>query len=186
MRPEQTRSGGAGIERSCRHDASGWIAGTGPIGGVELFRAWFAGPAYAKHRHDTYAIGLTDRGVQVFDYRGAGRISMPGQVVVLHPDEVHDGNAGTAAGFGYRIVYVEPSHMSEALRSLCGRPYPLPFVREPVSENGLLARAVRRAFAAPLDSLGADGLIADLAEGLLAGEGPGGRPVPSRPRLTVS
>jgi AraC-like DNA-binding protein len=180
MRPEQTRSGGQGLERSCRRNASGWIASDGPVGGVELFRAWFAGPAYAKHRHDTYAIGLTDRGVQVFDYRGAGRVSMPGQVVVLHPDEVHDGNAGTEAGFGYRIVYVEPSHMSEALRSLCGRPYPLPFVREPVSENGLLARAVRRAFAAPLDPLSADALIADLAEGLLAGEGPGGRPVPSR------
>jgi AraC-like DNA-binding protein len=180
MRPEQTRSGGEGLERSCRLDASAWIASEGPVGGVERFRAWFAGPAYAKHRHDTYAIGLTDRGVQAFDYRGAGRISMPGQVVVLHPDEVHDGRAGTEAGFGYRIVYVEPGHISEALRSLCGRPYPLPFVREPVSENGLLARAVRRAFASPLDPLGADGLIADLAEGLLAGEGPGGRPVPAR------
>jgi len=180
MRPEQTRSGGQGLERSCRRDATAWIASEGPVGGVELFRAWFAGPAYAKHRHDTYAIGLTDRGVQAFDYRGAGRISMPGQVVVLHPDEVHDGRAGTEAGFGYRIVYVEPGHMSEALRSLCGRPYPLPFVREPVSRNGLLAGAVRRAFASPLDPLGADGLIADLAEGLLAGEGPGGRPVPAR------
>ena len=180
MRPEQTRSGGVGLERSCRRDPTAWIASEGPVGGVELFRAWFAGPAYAKHRHDTYAIGLTDRGVQVFDYRGAGRVSMPGQVVVLHPDEVHDGNAGTEAGFGYRIVYVEPGHMSEALRSLRGRPYPLPFVREPVSENGVLAQAVRRAFAAPLDPLGADALIADLAEGLLAGEGPGGRPEPSR------
>jgi AraC-like DNA-binding protein len=180
MRPEQTRSGGEGLERLCRRDPTAWIASEGPVGGVELFRAWFAGPAYAKHRHDTYAIGVTDRGVQVFDYRGAGRVSMPGQVVVLHPDEVHDGNAGTEAGFGYRIVYVEPSHMSEALRSLRGRPYPLPFVREPVSENGLLARAVRRAFAAPLDPLGADALIADLAEGLLVGEGPDGRPVPSR------
>jgi AraC-like DNA-binding protein len=180
MRPEQTRSGGAGLERSCREGAGAWIASDGPVGGVELFRAWFAGPAYAKHRHDTYAIGLTDRGVQAFDYRGAGRVSLPGQVVVLHPDEVHDGRAGTEAGFGYRIVYVEPSHMSEALRSVCGRPYPLPFVREPVSRNGLLARAVRRAFASPLDSLGADGLIADLAEGLLAGEGPGGLPAPSR------
>jgi AraC-like DNA-binding protein len=177
---QQTRSGGEGLERSCRHDPTAWIASEGPFGGVELFRAWFAGPAYAKHRHDTYAIGLTDRGVQVFDYRGAGRVSMPGQVVVLHPDEVHDGNAGTKAGFGYRIVYVEPGHMSEALRSLRGRPYPLPFVREPVSENGVLAQAVRRAFAAPLDPLGADALIADLAEGLLAGEGPGGRPEPSR------
>ena len=69
-----------------------------------------------KHRHDTYAIGLTDRGVQIFDYRGSARASMPGQVVVLYPDEVHDGRAGTDEGFGYRIVYVEPSRLAEALR----------------------------------------------------------------------
>jgi AraC-like DNA-binding protein len=180
MRSEQTRSGGEGLERSCREEAGGWIAGDGPVGGVERFRAWFAGEAYHKHRHDTYAIGLTDRGIQVFDYRGAERVATPGQVVVLHPDEVHDGRAGTAAGFGYRIVYVEPARVSDALRGLRGRPGPLPFVREPVSRNRLLAGAIRRAFEAPLDSLAADALVAELAEGLLAAEGGGAWPAASR------
>jgi AraC-like DNA-binding protein len=147
---------------------------------VELFRAWFAGEAYQKHRHDTYAIGLTDRGVQVFDYRGAVQVSTPGRVVVLHPDESHDGRAGTRDGFGYRIVYVEPSRISDALRALCGRPYPLPFVREPVSMNALLAQTIRRAFQAPLEALAVDSLTTDLAEGLLAGEGRSGQPAPSR------
>ena len=82
---------------------------------MELLRAWFAGAAYQKHRHDTYAIGLTDLGVQVFDYRGATRTAMPGEVVALYPDEVHDGRAGTGEGFGYRIIYVEPAQLSEAL-----------------------------------------------------------------------
>jgi AraC-like DNA-binding protein len=180
MRSEQTRSGGQGLERSCREEVGGWIAGDGPVGGVERFRAWFVGEAYHKHRHDTYAIGLTDRGIQAFDYRGAGRVATPGQVVVLHPDEVHDGRAGTADGFGYRIVYVEPARMSDALRDLRGRPGPLPFVREPVSHNGLLAGAIRRAFEAPLDSLAADFLVAELAEGLLAAEGGSARPAASR------
>lgn len=180
MPPEQTRSGGAGLERSCRPGRQAWIASEGPVGGVELFRAWFAGPAYAKHRHDTYAIGLTDRGVQVFDYRGAGRVSTPGQVVVLHPDEVHDGNAGTDAGFGYRIVYVEPARMAEALRAVRGRPGPLPFVREPVSRNGRLARAVERAFLAPLEPLAVADLVVDLADGLLAAAGAGGEAAASR------
>jgi len=150
------------------------------VGGVELFRAWFAGPAYAKHRHDTYAIGLTDRGVQVFDYRGAGRVSTPGQVVVLHPDEVHDGNPGTDAGFGYRIVYVEPARMAEALRAVRGRPGPLPFVREPVSRNGRLARAVERAFLSPLEPLAVADLVVDLAGGLLVAAGAGGEAAASR------
>jgi AraC-like DNA-binding protein len=182
---EQTRSGGTGLERSCEGRPGGaWIASEGPVGGVERFRAWLGREAYDKHRHDTYAIGLTDRGVQVFDYRGAERVSTPGQVVVLHPDERHDGRAGTRDGFGYRIVYVEPSRIAEALRVLCGRARPLPFVREPVSTHPGLTRAVRRAFAGPLDPLEADGLVVDLAEGLLAGEGSAG-PAPA-PRIDVA
>jgi len=137
--------------------------------------------AYAKHRHDTYAICLTDCGVQVFDYRGSTRASTPGQVVVLYPDEIHDGRAGTDDGFGYRIIYVEPSHLSDALRMLCGRAYPLPFISEPVLTNAKLAQAVRRAFESEvlLEPLAVDSIVVDLAEGLLAAERGGGRPVTS-------
>lgn len=170
MRVQATRSGGEGLERSCSPAVDGWIASAGPAGGVEVFRAWFAGEAYQKHRHDTYAIGVTDCGVQVFDYRGSARVSTPGQVVVLHPDEAHDGRAGTDEGFGYRIVYVEPSRLAEALRILRGKPSPLPFVKDAVSANPRLAQAVRNAFRAPLESLAVDGLVVELAEGLTAAE----------------
>jgi AraC-like DNA-binding protein len=175
-----TRSGGESLERSCGRAVVDWITSTEPVGGVALLRAWFAGNAYAKHRHDTYAIGLTDCGVQVFDYRGSVQVSIPGQVVVLYPDEIHDGRAGTEDGFGYQIMYVEPSQLSEALKVLCGRPYPLPFVREVVSTNATLAQAVRGAFQSPLESLAVDSLMLDLAEGLLAGEQRGGRPMASQ------
>jgi AraC-like DNA-binding protein len=185
MRSKEARSGGEGLERSCKPAVAGRIASTRPVEGVELFRAWFPGEAYHKHRHDTYAIGLTDCGVQVFDYRGSTRISTPGQVVVLYPDEVHDGRAGTEEGFGYRILYVEPSHLAEALRVLRGRPCPLPFVGEPVSTNARLSRAVEEAFRAPLESLWVDSLMVDLAEGLMAGAQDGGRP-PARQRVDVS
>jgi AraC-like DNA-binding protein len=181
MRSKETRSGGEGLERSCERTVTSWIASTDPANGVELFRAWFAGEAYQKHRHDTYAIGLTDRGVQVFDYRGSVRTSTPGEVVVLYPDEAHDGRAGSDDGFGYRIVYVEPSRLTEALRVLRGRPYPLPFLHDPVSKNATLAHAVEEAFRGPLDSLAVDSLIVGLAEGLTAREHRGGgRPVVSR------
>lgn len=40
---------------------------------------WCAGEAYANHRHDTHAVGLTDCGVQVFGYRVAVRASTPGR-----------------------------------------------------------------------------------------------------------
>jgi hypothetical protein len=36
---------------------------------------------------------VTERGVQGFDYRGRSDVSLPGEVVILHPDELHDGRA---------------------------------------------------------------------------------------------
>ena len=46
MRLKETKSAGAGLERSCQGRVSSWIASATPMEGVELFRAWFAGEAY--------------------------------------------------------------------------------------------------------------------------------------------
>jgi AraC-like DNA-binding protein len=135
--------------------------------GVEFLEAWFQGPAYHKHRHDTYAVCLTTSGVQAFDYRGVARISTPGQVVVLHPDELHDGNAATAAGFGYRILYVEPALIFEAAQVLCSRACGLPFVPEPVTISAKLSAAIAGAFGGTREPLAIDSLIVQLAEGLI-------------------
>lgn len=166
-----------GLERSC--DAREWVRGRGPVAGVELLRAWFRGRAFSRHRHDTYAIGVTETGVQVFDYRGHVERCVPGDVVVLHPDEAHDGRAGGDDGFGYRIVYVEPARIAAAVRAIRGRPAALPFAREPVSRSPTLARAVTAAFVAPAEPLALDALVLRLAEGLIEGDadaGPSGSP----------
>jgi AraC-like DNA-binding protein len=153
--------------------------------GVEFLQAWFQGAAYRTHRHDTYAICLTTDGVQVFDYRGAAEVSVPGQVVVLHPDEPHDGRAGTEAGFGYRILYVEPALVFEAVRALRGRAGPLPFVRRPVVDSRRLAAAVTGAFGSTREPLAIDSLVAQLAEGLLEAD-PQSRQVAGAIRLDAA
>src|ERR687885_661737 len=142
-------SAGEGLEGSC----GDWLRSRGPIGGVELLQAHFGGRGFAPHRHDTYGIAVTDLGVQTFDYRGSVQHSLPGQVTVLHPDEEHDGRAGTESGFGYRIVYVAPAQISVAVRAITGRPTSLPFVREPVAASPVLARAVAEAFGSDLEPL---------------------------------
>src|SRR5438093_13687769 len=122
---------GTGLERSCEATGSGWLRSRKLWDGVQLLQGWCAGHGFDRHRHATYAIGLTDVGVQAFDYRGVTEVSTPGKVVVLHPDEPHDGRAGTPAGFGYRIVYVPPARIHEAARATPGRPWALPSAREP-------------------------------------------------------
>jgi AraC-like DNA-binding protein len=105
--------------------------------GIERLQARFVGQAFSPHRHDTYAIGITSFGVQTFHYRGERRHCLPGQCHVLHPDEVHDGGAGTAAGFGYRIVYIDPSLVQQALGGQS-----LPFVADPIVEKSFVQRAL--------------------------------------------
>src|SRR3954468_14914444 len=119
MQPMLRSPHGPGLERSC--ESQDWVRSRGPFGGVELLRAWFGGRGYESHRHDTYAIGVTEVGVQQFDYRGRVETSLRGQVTVLHPDETHDGRSGDDAGFGYRIVYVEPARIAAALPAITGR-----------------------------------------------------------------
>lgn len=107
--------------------------------GIERAQAHFYGRAFSPHRHDTYAVGITIAGVQTFKYRGELRHCLPGQCHILHPDELHDGAAAGDAGFGYRILYIQPALIQQALQ---GRP--LPFVATPVIDMARLP-AVRPA-----------------------------------------
>src|SRR5256885_7661159 len=97
--------------------------------GVERAEVYLSTCAFSPHRHDTYAIGVTTAGVQTFGYRGSRCVCLPGQLHVLHPDEAHDGAAGTEDGFSYRILYIAPELIRGAL---AGRA--LPFVADPVQE----------------------------------------------------
>jgi AraC-like DNA-binding protein len=114
------------LERSCNRRRDAIRFGTGAPG-LERAEVYLSAFAFEPHRHDTYAIGITTAGVQTFRYRGTGRFSLPGQLVILHPDETHDGAAGTDEGFGYRSIYVAPELIRDALGGS-----PLPFVADPV------------------------------------------------------
>jgi AraC-like DNA-binding protein len=140
------------------------------VAGIERLQAWFSGRGFTSHRHATYAIGITDDGVQTFDYRGSVAQSVRGQVVVLHPDEPHDGRAGDDRGFGYRILYVRPELIAAAAEVLAGRGTSLPFAPEPVLTDPWLSAAVASAFHEDLEPLAVDGLSLALAAGLRRAE----------------
>jgi AraC-like DNA-binding protein len=156
------------LERSCGPARCDWIRLAPAQPGLERIEAYFAGHAYDPHRHDTYAIGYTLGGVQSFDYRGARADSLTGNVLVLHPDEVHDGRAGAETGFRYRMLYIEPRLVRDALGS---RATSLPYVRAAVSADARLLAALRPALDdldRPLEALETDHVVLAIAEALLA------------------
>ena len=133
-------------------------------GKLNRIEASFSGKAFSPHRHDTYAIGITLDGIQTFDYRGHTRHSLPGQVVVLHPDEIHDGRAGNDGGFRYRTLYLHPQHVQEILDGM-----PLPFIKNGISTNNGLRRSVTNLledYDRPLSELEHDDFIYDLVQSL--------------------
>jgi AraC-like DNA-binding protein len=153
------------LERSCtpRRDSIRFGAGAP---GLERAEVHLTTCAFEPHRHDTYAIGITTAGVQRFWYRGTRRICLPGQLHVLHPDEIHDGGPGTDDGFAYRILYIAPELVRDALDGAA-----LPFVPEPVHKASPATRAVASLLADiddPISSLARVEVAATLADTLRA------------------
>ncbi|MGO4673787.1 AraC family transcriptional regulator [Bosea sp. 2YAB26] len=176
MTQSLTEAGKARLERSCGPEGTDWVRTGSGIDGIERMEAFFRGFAYDPHRHDTYAFGQTLSGVQSFEYRGSRCDSLSGHAIVLHPDEIHNGRAGIPEGFSYRMLYVEPRLIREALGAQgCA----LPFVSTAVSQDARLVRAVAHALRdldAPLDEIAAEDILLPLAEALLALDPSAARP----------
>jgi AraC-like DNA-binding protein len=146
--------------------------------GVERAEVHLSTRGFDQHRHDSYGIGITTAGVQVFRYRGSRRVCLPGQLHILHPDETHDGGPGTEDGFSYRILYISPELVRGAIG---GRS--LPFVADPVQEPTPDVRPIASLLAdmdEPIDELSSAEIAVGVADGLLSLSGR-----PDRRRATI-
>lgn len=88
--------------------------------GLEAMHARFRDHVYAPHSHDAYSFGVTDAGAQQFHCRGALHTSTAGMVMVLNPDDPHDGRAAADLGYHYRIVHVSPQIVRAVLADAAG------------------------------------------------------------------
>lgn len=77
--------------------------------GVELYQAHIDRYAFEPHAHDAFGIGTVEAGAERFRYRGAQHLAAPGALVLMNPDELHTGEAETAGGWNYRMIYLEPA-----------------------------------------------------------------------------
>ena len=114
-----------------------------------------------------YALGVTMAGIQTFRYRGEARFSPPGNVIVLHPDELHDGGAGTEEGLTYRMIYIPPERF---LPATAGRGRTLPFVAAPVVDDPRLAGLLLDAIGSmdeAIEPLKLDEIVGEIASALL-------------------
>jgi len=116
----------------------------GAVRGVDLLRARFITHRYGRHAHETYTFGLIEAGVEEFDYGGTLLRAGPGGVALLNPDMVHTGQAGTPAGWTYRVLYPEVSVVTSVAAEL-GWKRGTPWFPETVLYDPATAALLRRA-----------------------------------------
>ena len=136
-----------------------------PTRGVELLHAHYVRHSYERHAHDVYALGITEAGVQSFNYRRSFYASTAGTTLLLLPSEMHDGRAGTPEGFTYRMLYIEPSVVRDMIEDATERTSPLPVTGIPLIRDPVLADLVRRthaAFSEGAPRLACDALLSKL------------------------
>lgn len=86
-----------------------------PEGDCELLAARYSTRTFGRHSHERYAVGVISAGVEKLFYRGAQHQGTAGSIVTLTPGEMHDGVPGSPEGWRYRMLYLDPQWLAEAV-----------------------------------------------------------------------
>lgn len=81
--------------------------------GVELYRAHIVRHAFEPHTHEAFGLGAIEAGVERFRYRGEDHLAPADTLVLMNPDELHTGRAETAAGWRYRMAYIDADVLAQ-------------------------------------------------------------------------
>ncbi|MBD2020797.1 AraC family ligand binding domain-containing protein, partial [Leptolyngbya sp. FACHB-36] len=113
------------------------------LSNLELLRATYITHSFARHTHETFAIGVVDAGVEEFTYQGALHQAPADSIVIVHPGEVHTGQAGIPTGWTYRMFYPDVSLLQSAVGELSDRSRVIPYFPQPVIDDRNLANQLR-------------------------------------------
>jgi len=132
------------------------------FGNLECLTATFRAHRYAPHMHETYAIGCILAGCEAFELRGARHYAGAGDVAIVNPHEVHDGEP-RGDGYSYRMTYPTVALMQRIAADVTGRPdagvpyFPRPTYPDP--DGFALFNAAHRALEQDPDKLKGEELL---------------------------
>jgi AraC-like DNA-binding protein len=88
------------------------------LGNLEMLAARYRDHAYALHTHPTYVFGVVVAGVEKLRIGRRTYLAPSGSIIVVNPEEPHDGEKGCPAGWAYRTCYPATDLMQEVTRDL--------------------------------------------------------------------
>lgn len=83
------------------------------LGGLEMLAARYLDHAYALHTHPTWVFGVVVAGVEKFRIGRRQHLAPIGSIIIVNPEEPHDGEKGAPAGWAYRTCYPDAALMAE-------------------------------------------------------------------------
>ena len=113
------------------------------LGGLEMLAARYRDHAYALHTHATWVFGVVVAGVEKLRIGRRQHLAPAGSIIIVNPEEPHDGEKGAPAGWAYRTCYPDAALMAEIAEDL---ELPgLPMFSEGIVQAPELARVFARA-----------------------------------------
>lgn len=109
---------------------------------VELLKASFIRHRYDVHTHATYVVGVITQGVEGMHVGRRWHVAPAGSIIVVNPEEPHDGEAGAEGGWSYRTCYPPVSLVREVMQELDRGEIP-GFARAVIADEELARRIVR-------------------------------------------
>lgn len=108
------------------------------LSGVTVLNAVMCDFSYEKHAHEDIALGVTRAGRQDFICKGTRFKSLPGNILLFNPEDVHDGNPGNRSPLEYTMLYIRPDELAPLIHA-AGMPESGSLrVEEPLFEDRVL------------------------------------------------
>ncbi len=114
---------------------------------LELRLSSYDSRTFPKHTHDSYSIGLVEKGESTFFLQGALHRIGPGQIALIPPAEVHACNPEGGSGWRYRMFHLDPDWLHRLAEEIAGRPGARPVFSDPVAEDARVSGQLLRLFA---------------------------------------
>lgn len=106
---------------------------------LEFLHATFVKHSFPRHTHDTFAIGVIEKGVQATYYKGSTHIATCRDICLVNPGEVHTGFSPAATGWTYRVFYPNTGLLGTIAAHILPRARELPHFSSPVIRDPALA-----------------------------------------------
>jgi AraC-like DNA-binding protein len=76
---------------------------------IEAVHAHYVEHRFARHAHEHFVIGIIEKGVQQYSYKGSKHTTPAGQIFFVNGEEPHTGEPTTRDGYLYRTLCLSPT-----------------------------------------------------------------------------